>query len=47
MARTLAASVYAQMSWALSAMGKAESEWDCTVCPMQMRHRRTGQTMTS
>ena len=44
-ARTLRTSVYAQMSWALSAMGKAD-EWDCTVSPMQMRHRRTGQTIS-
>ena len=45
-ARTLRTSVYAQMSWALSAMGKAD-EWDCTVSPMQMRHRRTAQTISN
>lgn len=43
-ARTLRTSVYAQMTWALSAMGKL-GEWDCTVSPMQMTHRRTGQTI--
>lgn len=42
--RTLRTSVYAQMAWALATMGKT-GEWDCTVSPMKMVHRTTGQTI--
>lgn len=38
-------SVYEQMLWALSALGVAD-EWECTVSPMRMRRRATGQVVT-
>ena len=37
-------SVYEQMLWALSEMGVA-GEWDCTVSPMRMVRRATGQAV--
>lgn len=37
--------VYEQMLWALRELGVAE-EWDCTVSPMRMVRRATGQQIT-
>lgn len=39
---TMRDSVYAQMLWALDALG-VDNDWDCTVSPMEMTNRRTGQ----
>ena len=39
---TMRDSVYAQVLWAMDALGVAD-EWDCTVSPMTMTHKRTGQ----
>lgn len=41
---TLRTSVYAQMRWAVSALG-LDAEFDCSVSPMQMTYRPTGQTV--
>lgn len=39
---TLRDSVYAQMLWALDALG-VEADWNATVSPMELTHRQTGQ----
>lgn len=39
---TLRDSVYAQMLWAVDALGLTE-EWEATVAPMELTNRRTGQ----
>ena len=41
---TLRTSVYAQMRWAVSALS-LDAEFDCSVSPMQMVYRPTGQTV--
>jgi PBSX family phage terminase large subunit len=41
---TLRTSVYAQMRWAVSALGLDE-QFDCSVNPMQMVYKPTGQTV--
>ena len=43
-AATLKDSVYAQMKWAISALGLDE-EFECKVSPLEIRYKKTGQTI--
>lgn len=43
-AATLKDSVYAQMKWAISTLGLDE-EFECKVSPLEIRYRKTGQTI--
>ena len=43
-AATLKDSVYAQMKWAISTLG-LDDEFECKVSPLEIRYRKTGQTI--
>ncbi len=43
-AATLKDSVYAQMKWAISELG-LDDEFDCKVSPLEIRYKKTGQTI--
>lgn len=43
-AATLKDSVYAQMKWAISALG-LDDEFECKVSPLEIRYKKTGQTI--
>lgn len=43
-AATLKDSVYAQMKWAISTLG-LDDEFDCKVSPLEIRYKKTGQTI--